>query len=179
MIRSINSRERLTQLTRLLFSNARTYSVVVVTSSSIKGSRQSPIVPIPALQAVVEPHAKVFWLTGGMISNFNHHMLDSHSIRPSGIRVYLPGMFLMDSGAKHRLWTEHAFNQQYRTVDEFYRDIRQMFENYQSPSSQRRLDREDVKTISAPLRPRRAILSVRPRQASEANMDSSHKTPAE
>lgn len=176
MLRSVNSRERLQQLSRLLFSPQRKSSIVVVTSSNVKGSRNGPVLPIPPLQDAVAPFAKVYWLTGGMVSNFNQIMTDTHGIRPSGIRVYLPGLHLGENGAKHRLWTEQAIASQYEDAEAFHHAVRAMFQSYEPPLSQRRrevLAAERPKMVSRPAtverKRRRAVLKLRPSQDYSAN----------
>ena len=169
MYGTINSRDRLSQLCRLLFSSHR-QPLLVITSSLVKGRRDGPIYPLPAIQEAVAPHAKALWVTGGMVSDFNRAMAE-HGIRPSGIRLYLDGINLNESSAKHRLWLESALLRDGMTVDEFCNEVRDMLVNYQPPSQNRKLARNamltalPVKTVSSPTlvsrEGRRAKLTLR------------------
>jgi hypothetical protein len=95
------------QLVARLFSPKRKIPILVVSQTAEK---TGPVVPLPKLQEAVGPLAKVYGLSGGVLTRFNRLLDHVFGIEPTGVRLYHPGMEPSDPPGKHPIWNQRRIS---------------------------------------------------------------------
>lgn len=137
-----------------------------------KLDKTGPVLPVDKFQDRLGDVARVFWVTGGYIREFNIPLDHNTYGTPFGcVRLYLPGLSLAhrDPPSRHTCWAEQRILSEYATPELFMvevaKDLRERADML--AKRKRQLTRQEAEALlfnKAP-EPTRPILRLRAQPA--------------